>query len=105
MMSDRDILDTSLTDLSWLIAAKKISSVEAASAALARLDQLEPQLNAFITVPREQAIARAKTADEEIASGDYRGPLHGVPVTIKDMFETVGVRTTGASKILIDWIP
>jgi len=105
MMSDRDIVDTSLTDLSWLIAAKKISSVEAAGEALARLDQLEPQLNAFITVPREQAIARAKTADEEIASGDYRGPLHGVPVTIKDMFETVGVRTTGASKILIDWIP
>jgi aspartyl-tRNA(Asn)/glutamyl-tRNA(Gln) amidotransferase subunit A len=104
-MTPADILELNLTDLSQLIAARKLSSVETIKAALARLDQLEDKLNAFITVLREQAPAEAKKTDEEIARGNYRGPLHGVPVTIKDMFETAGVLTTGGSKILADWIP
>src|SRR6266403_2116138 len=78
---------------------------EAVKTALTHLDQLEGKLNAFITVLREQAPAQAKQADAEIARGNYRGPLHGVPVTIKDMFETAGVLTTGGSKILADWVP
>jgi aspartyl-tRNA(Asn)/glutamyl-tRNA(Gln) amidotransferase subunit A len=104
-MAPSEILELSLTDLSWLIAGRKLSSSEAVAAALARLEKLEPKLNAFITVLGEQARAEAKKADEEIARGNYRGALHGVPVTIKDMFETKGVRTTGGSKILQDWIP
>ena len=94
-----------MTDLSWLIAARKVSAVEALEATLARVRTLDDKLNAFITVCAEQALADAKKADQEIARGDYRGPLHGVPVTIKDMFETAGVLTTGGSKILQDWIP
>ncbi|HYA28010.1 MAG TPA: amidase, partial [Acidobacteriota bacterium] len=104
-MIDADILQLDLTDLSWRIAARQISSSETVRAALTRLEQLENKLNAFITVLRDQATVAAKQADEEIARGKYRGPLHGVPVTIKDMFETAGVRTTGGSKILADWIP
>ena len=104
-MTAGDILELNLTDLSSGIAKRELSSFEAVSAALARLDQLEGKLNAFITVVREKALAEAKNADEEIARGRYRGPLHGVPVTIKDMFETAGVLTTGGSKILADWIP
>jgi aspartyl-tRNA(Asn)/glutamyl-tRNA(Gln) amidotransferase subunit A len=104
-MTPVDFLELNLTDLSKLIAARKLSAAEAVKAALARLEQLEGKLNAFITVLREQAPAEAKKADEEIARGNYRGPLHGVPVTIKDMFETAGVLTTGGSKILADWIP
>jgi aspartyl-tRNA(Asn)/glutamyl-tRNA(Gln) amidotransferase subunit A len=104
-MTGSDILELNLTDLAKSIAARKLSSAEAVSAALARLERLEGKLNAFITVLREQAPAEAKQADEEIARGNYRGPLHGVPVTIKDMFETAGVLTTGGSKILADWIP
>lgn len=104
-MAPTDISELYLADLSWLIAARELSSSEAVSAALARLDRLEDKLNAFITVLREQATAEAKKADEEIARGLHRGPLHGVPVTIKDMFETAGVRTTGGSKILADWVP
>jgi len=100
-----DICELNLTDLSWLIAAREVSSVEAVSATLTRLEQLEGKLNAFITVLSEQALAQAKKADEEIARGNNRGPLHGIPVTIKDMFETAGVLTTGASKILKDWVP
>ena len=100
-----DILELNLTDLSKLIVARELSSTEAVKTALARLDHLDNKLNAFITVLREQAPAEAKQADEEIGRGNYRGPLHGIPVTIKDMFETAGVLTTGGSKILADWVP
>ena len=105
IMATADICELNLTDLSRLIAARELSSSEVVSAALARLERLEAKLNAFITVLREPAQAKAKKADEDIARGQHRGPLHGVPVTIKDMFETAGVRTTGGSKILADWIP
>ena len=105
IMAVVDITELYLADLSWLIASRELSSSEVVSAALARLHRLEDKLNAFITVLDEQALSEAKKADEEIASGRHRGPLHGVPVTIKDMFETAGVRTTGGSKILADWIP
>ena len=104
-MASSEILELSLTDLSWLIAGRKLSSAEVVAAALTQLERLEAKLNAFITVLGEQARAAAKKADEEIARGEYRGALHGVPVTIKDMFDTAGVRTTGGSKILQDWIP
>jgi aspartyl-tRNA(Asn)/glutamyl-tRNA(Gln) amidotransferase subunit A len=104
-MVGTEILELCLTDLSKLIAAGALSSSEAVSAALTRLERLEAKLNAFITVLPEQALADAKKADEEIARGHYRGPLHGVPVTIKDMFEMAGVRTTGGSKILAEWVP
>lgn len=104
-MADAEILDQSLTDLSWLIAARKISAVEALDASLARVRALDDKLNAFITVCAEQALADAKKADREISAGNYRGPLHGVPVSIKDMFEMNGVLTTGGSKILKDWLP
>jgi aspartyl-tRNA(Asn)/glutamyl-tRNA(Gln) amidotransferase subunit A len=104
-MTPADIVELNLTDLSKLIAARELSSSEAVHAALTRLDRLGDKLNAFITVLREQAPTEANKADDEIGRGNYRGPLHGVPVTIKDMFETAGVLTTGGSKILADWIP
>jgi aspartyl-tRNA(Asn)/glutamyl-tRNA(Gln) amidotransferase subunit A len=104
-MAAADICELNLTDLSRLIAARDLSSSEVVSATLAHLERLKDKLNAFITVLREPALAAAKKADEDIARGQYRGALDGVPVTIKDMFETAGVRTTGGSKILADWIP
>ena len=100
-----EICELNLTELSKLLATRELSSSEAVNAALNRLELLESKLNAFITVPGEQAIAEAKKADDEIARGGYRGPLHGVPVTIKDLFTTARVRTTAGSKILADWIP
>ncbi len=104
-MAHVDIWQLNLTELSRLIGARELSSAEAVSAALARLEKLEGKLNAFITVLRDTALAEAETADQQIARGQYRGPLHGVPITIKDMFETAGVLTTGGSKILADWVP
>ena len=105
MMPVADICELNLTELSKLLATRGLSSSEAVNAALNRLELLESKLNAFITVTREQAIAEAKKADDEIARGRYRGPLHGVPVTIKDLFATAGVRTTAGSQILADWVP
>jgi aspartyl-tRNA(Asn)/glutamyl-tRNA(Gln) amidotransferase subunit A len=105
MMAGADICELNLAELSKLLAARDLSSSEAVMAALTRLERLDGKLNAFITVPGEQAIAEAKKADDEIARGRYRGPLHGIPVTIKDLFETAGVRTTAGSKILADWVP
>jgi aspartyl-tRNA(Asn)/glutamyl-tRNA(Gln) amidotransferase subunit A len=104
-MTPADLLGLNLAELSRLIAARELSSSEAVSAALTRVELLKDKLNAFITVLPERALAQAKKADEEIARGHYRGPLHGVPVSIKDMFEMAGVRTTGGSKILAEWIP
>jgi aspartyl-tRNA(Asn)/glutamyl-tRNA(Gln) amidotransferase subunit A len=104
-MDATDILELNLSDLSRVIAARELASSEVVRAALARLELLQDKLNAFITVLPDQALAEAKKADEEIACGHYRGPLHGVPVTIKDMFEMAGVLTTGGSKILAEWVP
>ena len=104
-MPPADGCELNLTELSELLAARELSSLEIVKAALKRLELWEGKLNAFITVPGDQALAEAQKADDEIARGLYRGPLHGVPVTIKDMFETAGVLTTGGSKILADWVP
>jgi aspartyl-tRNA(Asn)/glutamyl-tRNA(Gln) amidotransferase subunit A len=94
-----------LTALADLIRARQLSSSDAVAAALGRLDSVEPQLNAFITVVGDQALVVARKADEDIAHNRYLGPLHGVPVTVKDMFATAGLRTTGGSKILAESVP
>lgn len=105
MTTPAELCELSLVELSRLIAARQVSSAEAVEAALARLERLEPRLNAFITVTADQARAAARRADQELARGLRRGPLHGVPVSLKDLFFTADARTTGGSKILEDWVP
>ena len=99
-----ELCQLGLANLARLIATREVTSVELVEACLARLEQLEPKLNAFITVLAEQSRDTARQADNEIANGQIRGPLHGVPVTIKDLFWMGGVRTTGGSQILQDWV-
>ncbi len=94
-----------LEDIAQQIAFKEVSPVEVTQAVLDRIARLNPQLNAFITVTGEQALAAARVAEDEIAAGAYRGLLHGVPIAIKDLFATNGVRTTAGAKIIGDWIP
>jgi aspartyl-tRNA(Asn)/glutamyl-tRNA(Gln) amidotransferase subunit A len=74
-------------------------------ACLARIELLEPRLNAFVTVTAGVALAQAREAEAAINEGRYRGPLHGIPVAVKDLFATKGIRTTAGSRILRDWIP
>lgn len=100
-----DIVDLSLSDLSERLSTRRLSALELMQATLTRLTEWESTLNAFITVLADSTLEAAKQADEEIARGEYRGPLHGVPVSIKDMFEMSGVLTTGGSKILANWVP
>ncbi len=87
------------------LRARKISSVELAEAAIQHIHKLNPKLNAFITVTEDLARQQAKTADEEFARGADHGPLHGIPVAVKDMFSTKGIRTTCGSALFTNHVP
>ncbi|MFQ5467965.1 MAG: amidase [Kiloniellaceae bacterium] len=87
------------------IAAGAVSPVALTEAALARIARHDEALNAFMTVTAEAALAEARSAEAEIAAGRWRGPLHGVPVAVKDLFATRGVRTTAGSLLFDDWVP
>lgn len=104
-MSNDELCLLSIEDAASLIASKKISPVELTEAVLTRVERLNPALNAYITVTAEQAIAEAKAAESEIASGKHRGPLHGIPIAHKDLFDTKGVRTTAGMKVFADRVP
>jgi aspartyl-tRNA(Asn)/glutamyl-tRNA(Gln) amidotransferase subunit A len=97
--------DLTISAAGALLRRKKISPVELAKLALARIAELNPRLNAFITITAERALREARAAEREIARGKYRGPLHGIPITLKDNIFTDGVRTTAGSRILEDFIP
>lgn len=105
MLLDDTAWTETLGEQARRIANRDVSSVELVNVVLGRLERLEPRLNAFITVLADEARAAARRADSEIARGAYRGRLHGVPVSLKDMFVTEGARTTGGSKLLVDWVP
>ena len=104
-MDRNEIPFLSATELAELLRSRQVSPVEATEAYLARIEQVDPALNSYITVTAEQARAEARQAEAEIAAGQYRGPLHGVPVAVKDQFCTDGVLTTGGSSILEDYVP
>ena len=95
----------SASELSRLIASREVSPVAAAEAYLDRIDSLDFKFNAYLTVTREMAMDAAREAEREIAAGNHRGPMHGVPVAVKDQFLSAGVRTTGGSRILADYVP
>ena len=87
------------------IRSRQISAVELTRAVLEAIEKLNPVLNAYITVDAEGALQAARTAQRRIARGEYLGPLHGIPISLKDLFDTQGIRTTAGSKILSDRIP
>jgi aspartyl-tRNA(Asn)/glutamyl-tRNA(Gln) amidotransferase subunit A len=95
----------SISEVSHLIRDKKISPVELTEGCLRRIERLNPKLNAFITVTAESALAQAREAETEIKGGHWRGPLHGIPIALKDLFDTAGVRTTAASELFKDRTP
>src|SRR5579872_6779506 len=95
----------SIADAAEQVRQQKISPVELARECLDRIEQLNPTLNAFITVTAESALAEAQKAEQEIQSGKWRGPLHGIPVGLKDLIDTAGVRTTAASRVFENRTP
>ena len=92
-------------ELSRLVQRKEVSPVEIVDAHLARIEATERVLNSFITLLPEQARAAARQAEAQIRAGNYRGPLHGIPVGLKDLFNTGGVRTTSGSRIFDTFVP
>ena len=104
-MNKSELAFLSASDLSRLIQSKEVSPVEATEAYLDRIASLDHRFNSYLTVMREQALADAQQAEEDIASGQHKGPMHGVPVAVKDQFWSKGVRSTGGSRILADFVP
>jgi aspartyl-tRNA(Asn)/glutamyl-tRNA(Gln) amidotransferase subunit A len=100
-----DLTKLSIREASDQIRKKKVSPVELTKACLARIDRANPALNAFITITAESALQQAREAEAEVARGKWRGPLHGVPIALKDLFDTAGVRTTAGSGVFKDRIP
>src|ERR1700738_560427 len=84
---------------------RALSAVELTTDCLARIERLNPKLNAFISVTAESALGAARQAEAEIRRGEWRGPLHGIPLALKDLIDTAGVRTTAASLLFKDRVP
>jgi aspartyl-tRNA(Asn)/glutamyl-tRNA(Gln) amidotransferase subunit A len=99
------LTNLSLSEVSQLVRTKKVSPVEVTKECLSRIERLNPKLNAFITVTGESAVAEARQAEAEIQRDDWRGPLHGIPIALKDLVDTAGVRTTAASGLFKHRIP
>ncbi len=94
-----------IADLAPRLRRKEVSPLELTRDCLDRIEKLNPALNAFITVTAESALAEARTAEIEISRGEWRGPLHGIPVALKDLIDTAGTRTTAASALFQDRVP
>ena len=104
-MDALEICYASAGELAPLIKNKDISPVEIIDAHLARIEATEPVLNSFITLLADESRAAARQAEQEIQGGNYRGPLHGIPVALKDLYNTAGVRTTSGSRLFDNFIP
>lgn len=94
-----------IAELAGLISSKQVSPVDVAEASLRAVETTEPKLRSFITVTGDQAMAGAKQAEAEIAAGNYKGPLHGIPFATKDLFWTKGVQTTSGSEADVGFLP
>src|SRR5882762_1445881 len=110
-MNDTDLAFASIEEVGKLFRKRKLSPLELTKLMLARIEQLNPKLNAYITVTAELALAQAKKAESELLAPHGRkghrdrGPLHGVPISLKDNIYARGIRTTAGSQILKDFLP
>jgi aspartyl-tRNA(Asn)/glutamyl-tRNA(Gln) amidotransferase subunit A len=102
-MDDRTGL--ALSEASQLVRTKKVSPVELTHECLSRIERLNPKLNAFITVTADSAVAEARQAEAEVQHGRWQGPLHGIPIALKDLVDMAGVRTTAGSGVFKDRVP
>jgi aspartyl-tRNA(Asn)/glutamyl-tRNA(Gln) amidotransferase subunit A len=103
--ASQDLYTLTIKQASDLIRRRDVSPVEVTEACLKRIDAYNPTLNAFITITRDQALASAREMDAELKKGKWRGPLHGIPIALKDNIDTAGIRTTAASGVFKDRVP
>ena len=104
-MASSELALSSIAELAPRLAAREISPVEVTEAVLARIAQHDTQLRSYITVMANSARHAARAAEAAIQAGNYLGPLHGIPIAVKDLYATRGVRTTFGSPLFADWIP
>ena len=104
-MDTRDLCFASIAEAAKLISSGEISPVDLVGAHLARIAQTDGRLNSFVTLLGDEAVAAAADAESAIRSGNYLGPLHGIPIGLKDLYDTKGVRTAVGSRILRDRVP
>ena len=104
-MQDTDLLYTPVWQLRELLDTRRVSSTELTEMFLRRIEQLNPKLNAYLTVTGDEALAAAKAADEKIGQGQGNGPLLGIPISLKDLEATKGIRSTMGSLAYQDTIP
>jgi aspartyl-tRNA(Asn)/glutamyl-tRNA(Gln) amidotransferase subunit A len=104
-MPTNDLHYLTISEAATLLESKQLSPVELVAAHLERIEQTDERLNSFITLLADEATAAAKDAETEIQHGDYRGQLHGIPIGLKDLYYTKGIRTTVGSKIMRDFVP
>ena len=103
--TDSNMTQVSLSEVSQLVRRKQISPVELTNECLRRIERLNPKLNAFITLTADWALTEARQAEVEIQRGHWKGPLHGIPIALKDLIDTAGVRTTAGSALFKNRIP
>ena len=104
-MADNELPKLTISELSLKIRAREVSPTEVVESALAQAERLQPALNSFITILYDQARSKAKEQEEALVRGEYKGPLHGIPIGIKDSIATAGIPTTAASKVFSKYIP
>ena len=104
-MADESLHFKTIAELAGLIESGQLSPTEATSAQLSRIEKLDGRLQSYATVMAESAMTQARSAEAEIAGGSYRGPLHGVPIAVKDLCFTTGVRTMGGTRVMADQVP
>ena len=101
----QDLTFLSIAEAAPLIARRALSPVDLTRAFLARIDAIDPRLNAYLLVTADQALDQARHAEAEIMAGRYRGPMHGIPYALKDIYCTAGIRTTSHSRTRADHVP
>ena len=104
-MLDVELLKLSISELAPKIRARELSPVDVVEAALSQADRLQPVLNSFITILHEEARTQARELEAKLVRGEYLGPLHGIPIGVKDNIATAGIRTTLGSKVMADYVP
>ena len=104
-MPDTPLHYQTIVEVAARLQSRELSPVELTSAILERIEALDGDLKSYATVMADSALASARTAEQEIAAGNYRGGLHGVPIAVKDLCFTVGVATMGGARVLKDFVP
>lgn len=104
-MSEIDVANLTIASAARALRDRAYSPLQLTQAYLRRIEQLNPTVNAYVTVTAQRALEDAQRATDEFAAGAVRGPLHGIPIAHKDLYETAGIRTTGGAKIHADHIP